>query len=48
MFTGRGKQLTIFTTETDHYRHQALLRTHTRAFCASTENASNLRRGGAR
>ena len=24
MFTGRGKQLTVFLTETDHYRHQAL------------------------
>src|SRR6185437_244045 len=24
MFTGRGKQLTIFVTETDHYHHQAL------------------------
>ncbi len=24
MFTGRGKQLTVFVTETDHYRHQAL------------------------
>ncbi len=24
MFTGRGKQLTIFVTETDHYQHQAL------------------------
>jgi PII-like signaling protein/predicted transcriptional regulator len=24
MFTGRGKQLTIFLTETDHYRHQVL------------------------
>jgi CBS-domain-containing membrane protein/PII-like signaling protein len=24
MFTGRGKQLTIFVTETDHHQHQAL------------------------
>ena len=24
MFTGRGKQLTVFVTETDHYHHQAL------------------------
>ena len=24
MFTGRGKQLTVFITETDHYHHQAL------------------------
>jgi CBS domain-containing protein len=24
MFTGRGKQLTIFVTETDHYHHQVL------------------------
>ena len=24
MFTGRGKQLTIFFGETDHYKHQAL------------------------
>jgi CBS domain-containing protein len=24
MFTGRGKQLTVFLTETDHYRHQSL------------------------
>src|SRR6266481_423919 len=24
MFTGRGKQLTIFISETDHYHHQAL------------------------
>lgn len=24
MFTGRGKQLTVFVTETDHYHHQSL------------------------
>jgi len=24
MFTGRGKQLTVFVTETDQYHHQAL------------------------
>jgi PII-like signaling protein len=24
VFTGRGKQLTVFVTETDHYHHQAL------------------------
>jgi hypothetical protein len=24
MFTGRGKQLTLFVTETDHFRHQSL------------------------
>jgi PII-like signaling protein len=24
MFTGTGKQLTVFVTETDHYHHQAL------------------------
>lgn len=27
MFTGRGKQLTIFIGEGDHYHHQALYMT---------------------